>query len=90
MKIKQYTALTDNLFRQLAKGYPVRYNNLLLKVEEGKIVVKGELDNKNVELHYWLKKGNHYGFSKEQFKNILASREKPMFSVSISGRLNKS
>lgn len=89
MKIKQYTALTDNLFRQLAKGNPVIYNGLLLKVESDKLVVKGKVQNKDMELHYRLKKGEHYGFSKEQFKNIVTSREKPMFSVSLSGRLNK-
>ena len=89
MKIKQYNALTDNLFRQLAKGNSVIYNGLLLKVEEDKLVVKGKLQNKDMELHYRLKKGDHYGFSKEQFKNIVAAREKPMFSVTLSGRFNK-
>jgi hypothetical protein len=90
MKIKQYTALADNLFRQLAKGNPVIYNGLLLKVEEDKLVVKGKMENKDMELHYRLKKGDRYSFSKEQFKNIVANREKPMFSVALSGRLNKS
>jgi len=54
MKIKQYNALTDNLFRQLAKGNSVIYNGLLLKVEEDKLVVKGKLQNKDMELHYRL------------------------------------
>jgi len=89
MKIKEYTALTDNLFRQLAKGHPVRYNSLLFRVEDDKLIVEGRLKDKDVELHYRLKKGNKYGFSKEQFKDILASREKPLFSVTISGRLSK-
>jgi hypothetical protein len=89
MKIKQYSALADNLFRQLAKGNAVIYNGLLFKAEEDKLVVKGKFENKDMELHYRLKKGDRYGFSKEQFKNIVAAREKPIYRVTLSGRLNK-
>ena len=85
--MKKYTALTQNLFRHLARGEEVQYGTFQIRVGEEKIVVRGlGKDGRQLELHYRRRPGSEEGFSKQQFKNIFASREKPLFSVSIRSR----
>jgi hypothetical protein len=88
--MKKYTALTQNMFRHLARGEEVQYQAFRVKTAEGKLIVRGELkDGREVELHYRIRSGKEAGFSKEQFKNIFAFREKPLFSVNIRSRRAK-
>lgn len=85
--MKSYTALTQNMFRHLARGEEVQYLNFQVKSVEEKLVVRGQLkDGREVELHFKRRPGKDAGFSKEQFKNIFAFREKPMFSINIRSR----
>jgi hypothetical protein len=85
--MKKYTALTQNMFRHLARGEEVQYGTFQIRIVEDKIVVRGAGRNgRQLELHYRRRPGNDEGFSKGQFKSIFASREKPLFSVSIRSR----
>lgn len=85
--MKKYTALTQNLFRHLARGEEVQYGTFQIRVVGEKIVVRGiGKDGRQLELHYRRRPGSEEGFSKQQFKNIFASREKPLFSVSVRSR----
>jgi hypothetical protein len=85
--MKKYTALTQNMFRHLARGEEVQYQSFRVKAADEKLVVRGALqDGREVELHYRLRPGNEVGFSKEQFKNIFAFREKPIFSVHLRSK----
>ena len=85
--MKKYTALTQNMFRHLARGEEVQYGTFQIRIVEEKIVVRGSgKDGRQLEMHYRRRRGKDEGFSKEQFKNIFASREKPLFSVSIRSR----
>ena len=85
--MKKYTALTQNMFRHLARGEEVQYGTFQIRIVEEKIVVRGAgRDGRQLEMHYRRRRGKDEGFSKEQFKNIFASREKPLFSVSIRSR----
>lgn len=85
--MKKYTALTQNMFRHLARGEEVQYGTFQIRIVEEKIVVRGAgKDGRQLEMHYRRRRGKDEGFSKEQFKNIFASREKPLFSVSIRSR----
>lgn len=89
--MKKYTALTQNMFRHLARGEEVQYNAFRVKTSDDKLVIRGVLeDGREVELHYRLRPGKEAGFSKEQFKNIFAFREKPLFSINIRSRQAKS
>jgi hypothetical protein len=88
--MKKYTALTQNMFRHLARGEEVQYRAFQIKSVDDKLVVRGELqDGREVELHYRRRPGKEAGFSKEQFKSIFAFREKPLFSVNIRSRRAK-
>jgi hypothetical protein len=88
--MKKYTALTQNMFRHLARGEEVQYNAFRVKTSDDKLVIRGVLeDGREVELHYRLRPGKEAGFSKEQFKNIFAFREKPLFSINIRSRQAK-
>lgn len=89
--MKSYTALTQNMFRHLARGEEVQYGSFRVKTVEEKIVVCGVLkDGREMELHYRLRAGKDSGFSKDQFKNIFAFQEKPLFSINIrSNRLGR-
>ena len=85
--MKQYTALTQNMFRHLSRGEEVQYNAFQVKCVEEKLIVRGKhQDGREVELHFWRRPGKDAGFSKEQFKNIFAFREKPIYSVNIRSR----
>jgi hypothetical protein len=85
--MKKYTALTQNMFRHLARGEEVQYQAFLVKTEADKLIVRGKMhDGREVELHYRRRPGKDAGFSKEQFKSIFAFREKPIFSVNIRSR----
>jgi hypothetical protein len=85
--MKGYTALTQNMFRHLARGEEVQYGTFRVKTVDEKIIVRGMLkDGREVELHYRVRAGKENGFSKEQFKNIFAFREKPLFSINIRAR----
>ncbi len=85
--VKSYTALTQNMFKHLARGEEVQYGTFRVKTVDDKIVVRGVLqDGREMELHYRLRQGKEAGFSKEQFKNIFAFREKPLFSINIRSR----
>ena len=85
--VKSYTALTQNMFKHLARGEEVQYGAFRVKTVDDKIVVRGVLqDGREMELHYRLRQGKEAGFSKEQFKNIFAFREKPLFSINIRSR----
>ncbi|MEE8304926.1 MAG: hypothetical protein V3S24_21105 [Candidatus Tectomicrobia bacterium] len=88
--MKRYTALTQNMFRHLARGEEVQYQSFRVKSTEGKLVVRGALqDGREVELHYRVRPGKEAGFSKEQLKNIFAFREKPLFSINIRSKRAK-
>lgn len=88
--MKKYTALTQNMFRHLARGEEVQYGAFRVKTADEKLVVRGVVqDGREVELHYRVRPGKEEGFSKEQFKNIFAFREKPIFSVHIRSRRAK-
>lgn len=85
--MKSYTALTQNMFKHLARGEEVQYGAFHVKTLDEKIIVRGVLqDGREMELHYRLRPGKEAGFSKEQFKNIFAFREKPLFSINIRSR----
>ena len=82
--VKSYTALTQNMFKHLARGEEVQYGAFRVKTVDNKIIVRGVLqDGREMELHYRLRQGKEAGFSKDQFKNIFAFREKPLFSINI-------
>ena len=86
-RMNKYTALTQNMFRHLARGEEVQYQTFRVKAADEKLIVRGMLqDGREVELHYRLRPGKEAGFSKEQFKNIFAFREKPIFSINIRSR----
>lgn len=88
--MKRYTALTQNMFRHLARGEEVQYRAFQVKSVEDKLIVRGELqDGREMELHFRRRPGKDEGFSKEQFKNIFAFREKPIFSINIRSRRAK-
>ena len=56
----------------------------MVHVDGNKLIVRGEIDSREVELHYRLKEGKAYGFSKEQFKSIFSWSEKPLYRVNIA------
>ncbi|ETX05118.1 MAG: hypothetical protein ETSY2_24910 [Candidatus Entotheonella gemina] len=88
--MKKYTALTQNMFRHLARGEEVQYNAFQVKSVEDKFIVRGQYqDGREVEMHFRRRPGKDAGFSKEQFKNIFAFREKPIFHVNIRSRQAK-
>ncbi len=85
--MKKYTALTQNMLRHLARGEEVEYRTLRVKAVDDKLIVRGVLpDGREMELHYRLRPGKEAGFSKEQLKNILAFREKPLFRINVRAR----
>ena len=85
--MKSYTALTQNMFKHLAHGEEVQYGALRVKMVDDKIIVRGvSQDGREMEWHYRLRQGKEAGFSKEQFKNIFAFREKPLFSINTRTR----
>lgn len=85
--VKQYTALTQNMFKHLAQGEEVQYGAFRVKTLDDKIIVRGVFkDGHEAEFHYRLRQGKDAGFSKAQFKNIFASREKPLFTINIRSR----
>ena len=85
--MKQYTALTQNMFRHLSRGEEIQYLSFQVKSIDEKLVVRGKAqDGREVELHFRRKPGKESGFSKEQFKNIFAFREKPIYSINIRSR----
>ena len=85
--MKSYTALTQNMFKHLAHGEEVQYGAFRVKTVDNKIIVRGVLqDGREVEMHYRLRQGKEAGFSKDQFKNIFAFREKPLFSINIRSK----
>ena len=85
--MKQYTALTQNMFRHLARGEEVQYQSFQVKSVEDKLIVRGQTrDGREVELHFKRKAGKDAGFSKDQFKSIFAFREKPLYSINIRSR----
>jgi hypothetical protein len=85
--MKKYTALTQNMFRHLARGEEVQYNAFQDKSVEDKLIVLGQYqDGLEVEMQFRRRPGKEAGFSKEQFKNIFAFREKPIFHINIRSR----
>lgn len=85
--MKSYTALTQNMFRHLARGEEVQYHNFQVKSVEEKLVVRAKMqDGREMELHFKRRSGKDAGFSKEQFKNIFAFHEKPLYSINIRSR----
>ena len=85
--VKSYTALTQNMFKHLSHGEEVQYGTFRVKTVDDKIIVRGVFqDGREMEWHYRLRQGKEAGFSKEQFKNIFAFREKPLFSINIRTR----
>jgi hypothetical protein len=72
------------MLKHLARGEEVQYGSFRVKTVDDKIIVRGVLqDGREMELHYRLRQGKESGFSKEQLKNILAFREKPLFSINM-------
>lgn len=50
--MKKYTALTQNMFRHLARGEEVQYQAFRVKTSDEKLIVRGMLqDGREVELH---------------------------------------
>lgn len=89
--MKKYTAITQNMFRHLARGEEVQYGAFRVKAADEKLVVRGVMkDGREMELHYRVRPGTEEGFSKEQFKSIFAFREQPIFSVHIRSRQGRS
>ena len=85
--MKKYTALTQNMFRHLSRGEEVQYNGFEVKSVDDKLIVRGQYpDGRELEMHYRRRPGKESGFSKEQFKNIFAFREKPIFHINIRSR----
>lgn len=84
--VKEYDALSQNFFRQLARGNAVAYRSFLVETKEDKIIVKRRWQGKDLELHFRRRPGDDYGFSKEQFRAIFADREKPMYRVTVRAR----
>ena len=88
--MKKYTALTQNMFRHLARGEEVQYRAFRVRTVDSKLIIRGTLDDgRDVELQYRLRPGKEAGFSKQKFKNLFAFREKPIFSVNIRSRRTK-
>lgn len=84
MKKCVYDRLTKNLFKHLSKGEEVFFQNMVLRRDGDRIVVKGRINEvEEVELFYKLEKGSLYGMSKEQLKRIVAFKEKPLFRTHI-------
>ncbi len=82
--MKSYTALTKNFFRSLARGEPVVYLGFEVVATDEKIIVRGPgREGQDVEFHYRRKPGEFYGFSKDQLAAILASHEKPLYTIRL-------
>jgi len=79
--MKVYTSFTKNFFKHLSKGEEVQYYSYRIIAKDGKIIIKKKEKDGEFEFHYWIKKGENFGFSKEQFKEIFANIEKPIFVV---------
>ena len=79
--MNHYTQLTKNMVKHLKKGEEVSLNALRVKIVEDKLVVTLKRDDQEMELFYRLEKGDYFGLSKEQLKDIFAQREKPIFTT---------
>ncbi len=63
--VKSYTALTQNMFKHLARGEEVQYGAFRVKTVDGKIIVRGVLqDGREMELHYRLRQGKEAGLAR--------------------------
>src|SRR5438093_13008701 len=69
--VKSYTALTQNMFKHLARGEEVQYGAFRVNTVDDTIVVRGVLQHgREMELQYRLPQGEAAGFCKEQFEEI--------------------
>lgn len=84
--MEAYTAVTKNLLKQLSKGEEVQYNHLSLRKEGGRIILRGEVEKGEVELHFNAVEGANSGLSMEQIKRIVALQETPVFRTSVKKR----
>lgn len=75
-----YTQFTKNMVKHLKKGEEVSFNALRVKIVEDKLIVTLKRENQEIELFYRLEKGNYFGLSKEQLKDIFSQKEKPIFT----------
>ncbi len=74
-----YTKLTKNMVKHLKKGEEVSLNALRVKIVEDKIIITIKEGSRETELFYRLEKGDYFGFSRDQLKNIFSQREEPIF-----------
>jgi hypothetical protein len=81
--MKVYTSLTKNFFKHLSQGEEVQYYSYNIKAKDGKIIVRRKEKDGEVEFHYWIKKGDEFGFSKEQVKDIFSNIESPIFVMRL-------
>ena len=83
---KAYSAVTKNLLKQLARGERVRYNQFELWKDGEKLLLRGELDQGEMELHFRAEGGDTFGLSMDQVKKIVTFREKPLFQTTVRRR----
>ncbi len=74
------------MLKQLAKGETVGYNHFSIRKEEGRMILRGEIDQGEVELHFNAAEGETFGLSMEQVKRIVTFQEKPVFRTSVKKR----
>ena len=83
---KAYSAVTKNLLKQLARGQRVRYNRFELWKDGEKLLLRGEVDQGEVEFHFRAESGDTFGLSMDQIKRIVTLREKPLFQTTVRRR----
>jgi|GEM_PF-3137267 len=81
--LKAYSAVTKNLLKQLARGETLQYNQFELRRDGEKLILRGEVDRGEVELHFRLQSGETFGLSLDQIKRIVGLQEKPLFQTTV-------
>jgi hypothetical protein len=74
------------MLKQLAKGEAIQYNQFSIRTEEGRIILRGEMDKGEVELHFNAVEGETFGLSMDQVKRVVTFRETPIFRTSVKKR----
>ena len=78
--VKSYTALTQNMFKHLARGEEVQYGAFRVKTVDDKIIVRGVLqDGREMELHYRLRQGERGRFLKRAIQKYFCLPRKTTF-----------
>lgn len=79
--MNHYTQLTKNMVKHLKKGEEVSLNALLVKIKEDKLVLTIKQEGREMEAFYRLDKGDYFGLSKEQLRDIFSQKERPIFTA---------